>query len=52
MRKLAFTNAEKYFKEYEAADAKLIADKRTAKANNQFFVEGEPKVALLVRIRG
>jgi len=51
-RKLATTNAEKYFKEYQAADAKLIQDKRDAKAKGQFFVEGEPKVALLVRIRG
>jgi len=51
-RKLATANAEKYFKEYAATDAKLIADKRDAKAKGQFFVEGEPKVALLVRIRG
>merc|ERR1712086_272509 len=51
-RDLAMKNAEKYFKEYQAADEKLIADKRDAKAKNQFFVEAEPKVALLVRIRG
>merc|ERR1711988_894740 len=50
--KLAIANAEKYFKEYEAADAALIKAKRDAKAKNQFYVEGEPKVALLVRIRG
>lgn len=51
-RDLAMKNAEKYFKEYQAADEKLIADKRDAKAKNQFFVEAEPKVALIVRIRG
>jgi large subunit ribosomal protein L7e len=51
-RKVASANAEKYFKEYAAADAKLIKDKRDAKAKGSFFVEGEPKVALLVRIRG
>jgi large subunit ribosomal protein L7e len=51
-RKVAAANAEKYFKEYQAADAKLIKDKRDAKAKGNFFVEGEPKVALLVRIRG
>merc|ERR1711937_610981 len=51
-RKVATANAEKYFKEYQAADAKLIKDKRDAKAAGNFFVEGEPKVALLVRIRG
>ena len=51
-RKAALANAEKYFNEYQAADAKLIADKRAAKAAGSFFVEAEPKVALLVRIRG
>ena len=51
-RKQALANAEKYFKEYEAADLKLIKDKRDAKAKGAFFVEAEPKVALLVRIRG
>ena len=50
--KLAYANAEKYFKEYEAADAALVQAKREAKAKNQFFVEAEPKVALLVRIKG
>jgi large subunit ribosomal protein L7e len=51
-RKVALANAEKYFKEYQAADAKLIKDKRDAKAAGNFFVEGEAKVALVVRIRG
>ena len=51
-RKLALANGEKYFKEYAAADEKLIKDKRDAKAKGHFFVEGEPKVALVVRIRG
>merc|ERR1712147_481701 len=51
-RKVATANAEKYFKEYQAADAKLIKDKRDAKTAGNFFVEGEAKVALLVRIRG
>jgi large subunit ribosomal protein L7e len=51
-RKVALANAEKYFKEYQAADLKLIKDKRDAKAAGNFFVEGEAKVALLTRIRG
>ena len=38
--------------EYQAADSALIKAKRDAKANGAFFVEGEPKVALLIRIRG
>merc|ERR1712070_1284638 len=51
-RKAALANAEKYFNEYQAADAALVKEKRDAKAANQFYVEAEPKVALLVRIRG
>merc|ERR1712227_688663 len=51
-RKVALANAEKYFKEYQAADAKLVKDKRDAKTAGNFFVEAEPKVALVVRIRG
>jgi large subunit ribosomal protein L7e len=30
----------------------LIKNKRDAKAKNSFFVEGEPKVAFVIRIRG
>lgn len=51
-RKSALANAEKYFKEYQAADADLIKARRDAKANGSFFVEAEPKVALVIRIRG
>ena len=51
-RKAAFTNAEKYFKEYQEADAALVKAKRDAKAKGSFFVESEPKVAFIMRIRG
>jgi len=51
-RKVAYANAEKYHNEYQAADSALIKAKRDAKAAGSFFVEGEPKVALIVRIRG
>ena len=51
-RKLAATNAEKYFNEYQKADADLIKAKRDAKAAGSFYVEGEPKVAFIIRIRG
>merc|ERR1712127_759263 len=44
--------AEKYHNEYQAADSALIKAKRDAKAAGSFFVEGEPKVALIIRIRG
>lgn len=51
-RKVAYANAEKYFNEYAKEDAKLVADKRAAKAKGTFFVEGEPKVAFVIRLKG
>merc|ERR1711937_994599 len=51
-RKLALANAEKYAKEYADADKALIDGKRKAKKEGKIFVEGEPKVAFLVRIKG
>ena len=51
-RKAALANAEKYDKEYTAADAALIKNKRDAKAAGSFFVEAEPKVAFIIRMRG
>jgi len=51
-RKLAAANAEKYFNEYQKADADLIKAKRDAKAAGSFYVEGEPKIAFIIRIRG
>jgi large subunit ribosomal protein L7e len=51
-RKLAGDNAEKYFNEYNAADAALVQSKREAKAKGSFYVEAEAKVAFVIRIRG
>merc|ERR1712023_191818 len=51
-RKLAADNAEKYHKEYTAADEALIKAKRDAKAKGSFYVEAEPKVAFVIRIKG
>ena len=51
-REQAKQNAMKYAKEYEAADKALIDGKRAAKKAGQFYVEGEPKVAFLIRIKG
>ena len=51
-RKVATANAEKYYKEYTAADEALIKAKRDAKAAGSFYVEAEPKVAFIVRIKG
>ena len=51
-RALATKNAEKYAKEYEAADQKEIDGKRAAKKSGHFYVEGEAKVAFIIRIKG
>ena len=51
-RKVASANAEKYFNEYQTTEDALIKAKRDAKAKGTFFVEGEPKVAFIIRIKG
>merc|ERR1719469_1577383 len=51
-RAVAQKNAEKYAAEYAAADAALIKGKRDAKKAGSFFVEGEAKIAFVIRIRG
>lgn len=45
-------NAEKYEKEYEAAEQAEIDNRRKAKASGGFYVPAEPKLALVIRIRG
>lgn len=51
-RNLAFARAEKYVREYRAKEADEIRLKRMAKKEGNFYVPAEPKVALVVRIRG
>ncbi len=51
-RKLIFKRAEKYVKEYRAAERDAIRQKRQARANGNFYVAPEAKVAFVVRIRG
>ena len=50
--KEALANAEKYEKEYEAAERAEIDNRRQAKARGGFYVPAEPKLALVIRIRG
>jgi large subunit ribosomal protein L7e len=45
-------NAKKYDEEYEAEQKLAIDNRRKAKAEGGFFVAAEPKVALVIRIRG
>lgn len=51
-RKVQASNAEKYAKEYATADKALIDSKREAKKAGNFFVEGQAKIAFVIRIRG
>jgi large subunit ribosomal protein L7e len=45
-------NAAKYAAEYEAADRAAIQARRDAKAQGGFHVPAQPKLALVIRIRG
>ena len=51
-RKNANANAEKYAKEYADADKAEIDAKRDAKANGNYFVSGQAKIAFVIRTRG
>ena len=51
-RKVAAANAEKYAKEYAAEDQALIDSRRKAKAEGNFFVEDQAKIAFVIRTRG
>jgi len=51
-RKEIFKRAEKYVKEYRAAEKAVVRAKRQAKNNGNYFVEDMPKVLLVVRVRG
>jgi large subunit ribosomal protein L7e len=43
---------EQYYKEYQAQQKQLVDLRRQARADNSFYVPAEPKVALVIRIRG
>jgi len=45
-------NSKKYDEEYEAAEKLAIDNRRKAKVDGGFFVPAEPKLALVIRIRG
>jgi len=51
-RVAAFKKAEKYSIEYRKEQRDLIGKRRLARNTGCFFVEAEPKVALVIRIRG
>jgi large subunit ribosomal protein L7e len=51
-RKTITANAEKYYKEYQGTQQALVDAKRKAKAEGNFFVEPEAKLAFVIRTRG
>eukprot|EP00244_Chara_vulgaris_P015133 TRINITY_DN9_c0_g1_i2.p1 TRINITY_DN9_c0_g1~~TRINITY_DN9_c0_g1_i2.p1 ORF type:complete len:250 (-),score=65.66 TRINITY_DN9_c0_g1_i2:636-1385(-) len=51
-RVVIFKRAEQYIKEYRAQEADLVRLKRLAKLKGGFYVEPEPKVMFIIRIRG
>eukprot|EP00590_Aulacoseira_subarctica_P008347 CAMPEP_0172415420 /NCGR_PEP_ID=MMETSP1064-20121228/1805_1 /TAXON_ID=202472 /ORGANISM="Aulacoseira subarctica , Strain CCAP 1002/5" /LENGTH=373 /DNA_ID=CAMNT_0013152367 /DNA_START=60 /DNA_END=1181 /DNA_ORIENTATION=+ len=51
-KKLYMEHAAKYDAEYKDAEKADIEGRRTAKANGGFYVPAEPKLALVIRIRG
>eukprot|EP00178_Gracilaria_changii_P019398 TRINITY_DN5624_c2_g1_i1.p1 TRINITY_DN5624_c2_g1~~TRINITY_DN5624_c2_g1_i1.p1 ORF type:complete len:242 (-),score=33.84 TRINITY_DN5624_c2_g1_i1:134-859(-) len=51
-RKVIFLRAEKYLKEYKQQEKSLITFRRQARQTGNFYVEAEPKVALVIRIKG
>jgi large subunit ribosomal protein L7e len=50
--KLFTQRAEKYAAEYAATEKEAVENRRKAKATGGFYVPAEPKVALVIRIRG
>jgi len=47
-----FRRAERYVREYRNKERSLIKLRRKAKAGGNFFVEPQPRLAIVVRIRG
>jgi large subunit ribosomal protein L7e len=51
-RKEYFERAAKYVAEYIKTDRAIIDSKRKARSEGNIYVEAEPKVALVIRIKG
>jgi len=52
LRKDALQRAKRYEAEYYKAQEKVISKRRLARATGSFYVDPEPKIAIVVRIRG
>ncbi|AOW26237.1 60S ribosomal protein L7 [Candida albicans P57072] len=51
-RKVIFDRAAAYQKEYTEAERSVIKAKRDAKASNSYYVDAQPKLVFVVRIKG
>ena len=51
-RKVIFKRADEYVKEYTAQEKEEIRLKRAARASGDFYVEAQPKVYFVVRLKG
>jgi hypothetical protein len=51
-RKTVFKRAEQYVKEYRQRERDEIRLRREAKKNGNYYIPDEPRLALVVRIRG
>ncbi|KAF2453314.1 60S ribosomal protein L7 [Lineolata rhizophorae] len=51
-RKVIFKRAESYVKEYRDAEREKVRLARLAKSEGSFYVEAEPKLAFVIRIKG
>ncbi len=51
-RRVIFKKAEKYVREYRQKEKEEIRLNRLAKQHNNFYVPAQPKLALVIRIRG
>jgi len=52
LRKVIFKRAANYVRQYRDAERSLIKLRRAARAGGNFFREPEPKLAVVIRIRG
>jgi len=52
INQIAMRHGLKYANEYNQLERDVIAKRRTAKQTNTFYVEAEPKVVFVIRIRG
>ena len=51
-RKAIYDKAAKYLKEYQAMEKDVVEKRREAKKTGNFYMEPEPKLMLVIRIKG